>query len=292
MLRGIYTSAAGMIMQMDSVSMHAGNIANAQTAGFKKREMTSVPFKELMIDIISEKGEDDDRMFASGRPMRSISVPIGTGSGASYMMVDKTQGSMKPTGNPLDIAISGDAYFAVEKKPMGNTPAGSPPEIYQTKNGRFLLDEQGYMITAEGDYLLADTGRVKISSQMNRGATQSLQEKINIREDGRIFDGANLVGKLKLFVPNGQMAYIQELKLESPVLEEAKVGPNGRYITPGGVDAGVKLRQGFLEGSNVNIIQEMINLIHSSKNYESGHKLIMNEDKILDKAINELGRTG
>ena len=57
-------------------------------------------------------------------------------------------------------------------------------------------------------------------------------------------------------------------------------------------DKRISIRQGFIEKSNVSIIEEMVALIHSSKNYESGHKLIMNADKILDKSINELGRIG
>lgn len=277
MLRGIYSSAAGMIMEMDKVAMHAGNISNAQTAGFKRREMSSIPFKELLINIVNEKGE------------KPLTLPVGTGSGASFMSIDSTQGSLKPTGNEFDLGISGNGYFAIQKR---NTN-----EEVLTRNGRFIIDEQGYIINPDGDYLINDKNqRMKLDlpnsvTGANDKNAKPLGSRFVVSENGKVSDNGTDLGRLKIYTDSNQLDYISQLKLAAPLPQVATYGNNGNSILDA-TGKEIRIKQGFLEGSNIQIISEMVGLIHASKNYESGHKLIMAEDKILDKAINELGRTG
>jgi flagellar basal-body rod protein FlgF len=294
LLRGIYSSAAGMIMEMDKVAMHAGNIANAQTAGFKRRDLNSIPFKELMINIMSDRGDaSEGEMIVSGKRVSSLKVPVGTGSGAGYMTVDDTQGSLKPTGNTLDIAIDGHGYFTIQRK---DAAPGDAQGLYTTRNGRFLVDQDGSIITPEGDFLVGDNGKITLPDvqKTTDRSGKSLEERVVIKENGEVWENGTRISKLIIQTPTGQYENIPELKLVVPTLHKANETNNMPVEDNlnGATGREIKIKQGFLEGSNIQIVQEMVGLIHSSKNYESGHKLIMSEDKILDKAINELGRTG
>lgn len=221
MLRGIYSSAAGMIMEMEKVAMHAGNIANAQTAGFKRRDLNSVPFKELMINIMSERGDaSEGEMIVSGKRVSSLKVPVGTGSGAGYMTVDETQGSLKPTGNTLDIAIEGHGYFTILKK---DAAPGALQGTYTTRNGRFLIDQEGAIITPEGDYLLGDTGRIMLPDVIKTTdkSGKSLEERVIIKENGEVWENGARISKLVIQTPTGFFQNIPELKLVVPALMTA-----------------------------------------------------------------------
>jgi flagellar basal-body rod protein FlgF len=289
LLRGIYSSAAGMVMEMDKVSMHAQNIANAQSAGFRGREMSSVPFKELMINILQQGS-------------KSINVPVGTGSGPSLQTINETQGSLKPTGNTFDLAIEGNGWFTLRK----SADETRPDLEYTTRNGRMLVNDKGFLINADGDYLVDQDGKnIKLQGGKdgNNPAPKNYQSRVTINENGVLSDNGKPFAYLKIQADTTDYVPIPELKLLVPkqvVLQRDQktkdllpnvTGAAQKDLPPGQKDT-VAIRQGFIENSNVQIVSEMIGLIFSSKDYESGHKLIMAEDKVLDKAINELGRTG
>jgi flagellar basal body rod protein FlgG len=132
---------------------------------------------------------------------------------------------------------------------------------------------------------------------------KEVQSRITIDDNGKVFDNGKLLASLKIQQDTNTLQAIPELKLMIPVQQVIPRDPNtgnlminvnapaANTLLPGQREK-VAIKQGFIESSNVSIISEMISLIHASKDYESGHKLIMSEDKILDKAINELGRTG
>lgn len=275
MLRGIYSSASGMIAAMDRVSMHAGNISNAQTSGYKRRDMTSIPFKELLINVVNSNAE------------KPLKLPIGTGSGASYMSLDNSQGALKNTGSALDFGISGNGLFTLQKRAVNN-----PDAQYTSRNGRFLLDTDNYIINPEGDYLLDESNnKIQIQKEAGKDTVGDLNSRLILKENGVLFDNGNEMVRLKIQTDSNAMSYIPELKLMSPVQQLAqRTGQGGMLTDITGKE--IRVKQGFIEVSNVQVISEMIGLLHASKNYESGHKLITAEDKILDKAINELGRTG
>lgn len=310
MLRGIYSSASGMIMEMDKVSMHAANIANAQSAGYRKHQMSAIPFKELMINVMN----DNSVKKIGHKNVSGIKVPVGTGSYSAYEEMDTAQGSLRPTGNVLDIAIQGNGWLTLQK--AGTTGIDNQ---YTSKNGNFILNNKGEVITNSGDFLLdrADK-KIVINVPIAKDANLSLNPKspkkpveyinkptvdnmkaiearITIKENGDIFDGAKRIAQLKIQSDTNQKTYISQLKLLAPIqtVAQVKVDPKTKataLFDPNNNE--IKLKQGFIEESNVQIISEMVGMIHASKNYESGHKLIMSEDKVLDKAINELGRTG
>lgn len=304
MLRGIYSSASGMIMEMDKVSMHAANIANAQSAGYRKHEMSAIPFKELMINVMNDSS---DKKIGK-RTVNSVKVPVGTGSYSAFEELDNTQGSFKPTGNALDIAIEGGGWLTLHKgqavDKTGNLVAGGQ---YTTRNGSFMLNDKGEIITSSGDFLVDEKDKKitinlplkKLNAKTNRKEDfinqptvenmKAIEARISIKENGDVFDNGKKIAKLKIQTDTDKKIYVPQLKLLTSEQKVATTKDNKLFDDKNNE---IKLKQGFLENSNVQIISEMIGMIHASKNYESGHKLIMSEDKVLDKAINELGRTG
>jgi flagellar basal-body rod protein FlgF len=295
LLRGIYSSASGMLMEMDKVFMHASNISNAQSLGFKRREMAAVPFKELIINAFT--GVDEKKI--GSRRYNKLAVPVGTGAGAAYQLMDNSQGSFRPTDNPLDIALQGNGWLTLQKQD------GS---FYTTKNGSFLVNKEGEIVNSEGHKLMGSDNKVLMVSvpktaDPNNPQTlaKSLKERLIITEDGTLVDDGKEVGKLKIQTDIDNLFAVNDIKLLVHQQQDAQ-RQNGRIFSNKVVNPNatkpeekfeeIRVQQGFLENSNVQIITEMIGLIHASKNYESGHKLITSEDKILDKAINELGRTG
>lgn len=285
MLRGIYSSASGMIMEMDKVGMHANNISNAQSSGFKRRDMTAVPFKELMINVM----QNQNPQKVGKRFVESLYVPVGTGTSSSFQEVDNTQGSLKPTSRALDVAIDGNGWLTMARQ--------GDNVLYTSKNGSFLLNDQGEVVNGVGDHLLDVNNKyIKIDIPTSNAVKgKSLEERLTFLENGKLMDNGKEIATVRIQTDTDKMNYIPQLKLAvAEQIDARKVNaPNARDFSL--VDRNnkkISLKQGFIEESNVSIISEMIGLIHASKNYESGHKLIMSEDKILDKAINELGRTG
>lgn len=285
MLRGIYSSASGMIMEMDKVGMHANNISNAQSSGFKRRDMTAVPFKELMINVMQNQSSQK----VGKRFIESLYVPVGTGTSSSFQEVDNTQGSLKPTSRALDVAIDGNGWLTMARQ--------GDNAFYTSKNGSFLLNDQGEIVNGVGDHLLDVNNKfIKIDMPTSNAVKgKSLEERLTFLENGKLMDNGKEIATVRIQTDTDKMNYIPQLRLAvAEQIDARKVNtPNARDFSL--VDRNnkkISLKQGFIEESNVSIISEMIGLIHASKNYESGHKLIMSEDKILDKAINELGRTG
>jgi flagellar basal-body rod protein FlgG len=246
MLRGIYTAASAMGMQMDAVGVFAHNLANAGTTGYKRSELMSQSFPNMVIQM------------ANGS-----TSPLGLGVGTEAALLDQSQGALKNTGNPMDVAIEGDGYFTV-RKPNGL------PDI--TRDGGFGLDPNKRLITHNGDLVIGQNGQ---PIQFIDG----LAEQIRFQPDGTITEAGQQIGKLALVQGKPSSAGL------APSLQ--------RYITTvenGGAIRAPQVRQGFLEEANVSIVKEMVALLGSQKNYDVGQKLIQASDKMLDKVINEMGR--
>lgn len=246
MLRGIYTAASAMGMQMDAVGVFAHNLANAGTTGYKRSELMSQSFPNMMVQM-----------------MNGSTSPLGLGVGTEAALLDQSQGALKNTENPLDIAIEGDGYFQV-RKPNGQTDI--------TRDGAMGLDSQKRLVTRHGDLVLGQNGQ---PIQFLDGVA----EQIRFQPDGTVTEAGQQIGKLAIMIGKPTSASL------SPMLQH--------YVTTvenGGAVKAPQIRQGFLEESNVSIVKEMVSLLGSQKNYDVGQKLIQASDKMLDKVINEMGR--
>ncbi len=173
---------------------------------------------------------------------------------------DFTQGGYNVTNNPLDFALDGPGFFSVE------TANG----VRYTRNGNLALDENKLLITSNGYPLLGENGQIQING-----------DEAWIDDNGYVYvDGAQLDRLVLVEFQNPQRL--------------AKSG-DGLYANPGNEPAiqgapNTLVRQGVLEESNVNIIEEMVNLIAETQDFETGQKSISMQDATLDRAVNEVGR--
>lgn len=165
MIRGIYSAASGMVAEMLRNDTIANNLANANTAGYKKDIAISQEFQNVLIQRIND-----------GPQVPTIGS-LGRGAMVSEIATIHTSGLMRPTGNSLDVAIEGKGYFTVE------TPNG----LRYTRNGTFSRSSQGELVTGEGFRVMGENGPIRIE-----GGT------VTIAEDGRVqVDGID-VNRMRL----------------------------------------------------------------------------------------------
>lgn len=160
MLRGIYTSTTGMIAEMDRENVIANNLANVDTVGFKKDNITTTPFAELFLNAYSKRGV----------------VPIGKlglGVQAVTRFINFTEGPIQTTGNESDLAMRGDGMFAVQAQ----------NGIRYMRAGNFVVDKDRFLVTQEGLKVLGQNGPI----QLGEGAFQ-ITENGEIIQNGRILD--------------------------------------------------------------------------------------------------------
>ncbi len=263
MIRALWTAASGMSAQQTNLDVVSHNIANVNTVGFKQSRAN---FEDLMYQNIKDPGV----VSADGNRVPS-GIQVGLGVKLADVSKIFSQGSLKHTGRDLDIAIEGRGFFKIE------LPGGG--EAY-TRAGDFQLDNEGYVVTTEG-YRLSPNIQVsspetlvslsispngKVTAVRNEGGTQTTEELGDI--------------KLYRFVnPAGLKAIGQNLFLPTEASSEAVEGdPN--------MDGFGKLSQGFLESSNVNIVEEMVNLIVAQRAYEMNSKGITTSDEMLRTVAN------
>ncbi|HEY9720768.1 MAG TPA: flagellar hook basal-body protein [Oscillatoriaceae cyanobacterium] len=188
-------------------------------------------------------------------------TPLNT-VGAGVLEVGKfridNQGSLVRTSNPLNFAISGDGYFQVQ------APDGT---IEVSRDGDFSLDTQGYLVSHANERVL------DVNNQPIRLAGLGVQP-LEAREDGTLVSGNQVLARLKI---------VTNADADTPnfPVSQAALPPSA---------AGYKIQQGYLESSNVNVVQEMVNLINISHLYTSESKAISENATLLDKTVNDLGR--
>jgi len=258
-LRALWTAAVGMHGQALNIDVISNNLANVNTAGFKR---SRADFQDLLYQSLRIAGAAS----SSGTEIPT-SNQIGLGSKVAAVAKIFTQGDYKQTGNELDLAIDGRGFFQI------TTPEG---EIAYTRAGSFKLDGDGNIVTSDG-YLLepqitVPTNAIQLTigpdgtvTVMNAGET-SPSEIGNI-ETARFANPAGLIGIGK------------NLFMESETSGTPTTG------TPGEDGLGT-ISQGYLEMSNVNVVEEMVNMILAQRAYEINGKAIQTADEMLQMANN------
>jgi len=262
MIRGLYTAAAGMTAQQTNIDVISNNIANVNTNGFKQDR---AEFQDLMYQSLN---------YTAGATSATTNNPTGidTGLGVRVSGIQKNflQGNLKETGNTYDIAIQGNGFFQI------TTPAG---ETAYTKNGGFKLDSEGTMVDSQGFRLEPE---IVIPPELI---------KISIAQDGTV-TGQNAT--------SGETTTLGQITLVN-FINPAGLAPQGDSLylatdvsgdpvtaTPG-IDGMGTLRQGMIEGSNVQLVTEMVNLITAQRGYEANSKSINTTDSML-QTVNQLKR--
>jgi len=256
----MWTAATGMTAQQLNVDTIAHNLANVNTNAFKR---SRAEFSDLLYQIQRLPGTN-----ASNIGVFPTGVQIGAGVRPVTVAKEWLQGNMRQTSNELDLAIDGPGFFQVSR------PDGT---IMYTRNGSFKRDNVGNLVTGDGDQL---TPVITVPS----GAL-----KIDIGQDGTmsvLLPGvmyASQVGQIQLVRfdnPSGLVSMGNNLFLDSFASGPALQGTGG-FTTGFGT-----LQQGFLESSNVNLAEEMVNMIIAQRSYEINSKTIQASDEMMQIANN------
>jgi len=262
MFRALFTAASGMTAQQMNLDNVANNLANASTAGFRRRR---VQFQDLMYQNTVAPGA------AATQQTVSAGLQIGLGARSSATEVIQSQGDFDSTGNPYDLTIKGPGFFQV------TLPSG---EIGYTRSGAFHLDSQGNLVTSDGDPLEpaitipADATDITVGTDGTVTVTQPGQSQ------------AQQVGNIQLAMfqnPGGLNSVGRNLFMPTTASGDPIVG------TPGGSEGLGSIEQGMLEQSNVNVVDEFIQMIMAQRSYESNSRVVKAADEMFQE-VNNLGR--
>ncbi len=254
-MRSLDIGATGMLAQQTNVDVISNNIANMTTTGFKRQRAA---FQDLIYQNIDRPGSTSSD--AATTVPSGIQMGLGVRTGSVYRM--NGQGAIKITENPLDLAVTGEGYFQVQM------PNG---DIAYTRDGTFQMNENGEIVTVQG--YLVDPG-ITIPADAT---------SIDINGSGEVLvkipgqTASQNVGQLQLagFVnPAGLEAIGDNFFVETDASGTATTG------TPG-VDEFGAIRQGALEQSNVNVVEEITGLIAAQRAYEMNSNVISTSDEML-----------
>lgn len=259
MIRSLWTASTGMSAQQMNIDIISHNLANVNTTGFKK---SRADYQDLLYQEMKTPG-------ASSSPSTIVPTGLQIGQGVRTVSTEKifNQGNFKQTDNPLDVAIEGEGFFQITK------PDG---EIAYTRTGELKVDNEGRLVTSDG-YTLEP--QITIPSDA-LSITISADGIVSVRQPG--VATLTEVGTLELaqFInPSGLQAIGRNLFLATTASGDAVTG------TPGSEGIGT-LAQGFLEMSNVSVVEEMVNMIAAQRAYEINSKAIQTSDEMLQNANN------
>ena len=279
MVRGLYTGASGMVVQMNRMDEIANNLANVDLNGYKKDTAVQKAFTELLM-----RRMNDDGVYRF--PFGSVdTTPIvgrlGTGVETNEVYTNFEQGAMKQTENDFDLALEGDGFMTVQ------TAQGER----LTRNGAFLLNTDGYLVTKNGDFVLGENGPIKLK-----------KNNFVIDQDGTVWQNATFAADDKRLVSQHENEWeniekVDRLKLVDVLRKrylQKEGNSNWRATEESGMAEIVGLerrpnvRQGFLEGANVNAVTEMVEMIEVNRAYDANQRTIQTEDSLIGKLWNEV----
>jgi flagellar basal-body rod protein FlgG len=246
-----------MLKAQKKMDIISNNLANASTTGFKKDLAVSQTFPEMLTKRIND--------LKNGQPSDTNIGNMSLGSDVVQVFTDYTQGRLIRTDNPTDISFknSNTAFFAV------SVPQENGNEEMYTRDGSWTIDEAGYLVTKDGYQVLGENGPIYLAS-----------DNFSIQEDGNIYINNEYIDRLRIrdFTDTSVLQKYGNNLVQAP--EDAQVQPfNGQIV------------QGFIESSNINTVQEMVEMINVIRSYEANQKIIKGYDDTLDKVINQVGRT-
>lgn len=257
MLRGLWTAATGMAAQQLNIDVISHNLANVNTVGFKKSRSD---FQDLMYQTLRIAGAT-----TAGGTQLPTGIQVGMGTKPAGVHKIFSQGDYNQTDNELDLAIEGKGFFKV---------VSNDEDVY-TRAGNFKIDSEGYICTSAGD---------------------RLQPEVTI-PDNTISISVDSAGKLSAFGPDNTEVASADINLYS-FPNPAGLYSMGRNLyrttdasgeaaegTPGSDGLGT-IAQGYLEMSNVNVVEEMVAMIVGQRAYEVNSKAIQTADNMLQMANN------
>ncbi|MDR3207453.1 MAG: flagellar basal-body rod protein FlgF [Oscillospiraceae bacterium] len=250
MLRSLYTAGTAMLTQSRRMDVITNNITNMETNGFRADTLVSQSFRDMLISRISDPSVYDATRAGDHN----------TGIHIDRVYTSFLQGTLESTDLPTDLALAGDGFFAVE------TPEG---ERY-TRAGSFGVDAAGYLTTPLGQRVLGMDGPLLVGA-----------DDFTVAADGTVDVGGIPVGQLRTvtFPDNGLLR---------------KEGDNLFFnLDPAAnppADTAVEVRQGYLEGSNVDSAREMVDMLNVYRSYEINQRILRIIDDSLGLAVNDIAK--
>lgn len=246
-MSGFYTAATAMLIQQRRLNTTANNIANVKTSGYKGERTVMQSFNDVLV----------------GRQTKNSITPIGTKS--SLTVVDEIKyvfdiGDFEETKRPFDLAIGGEGFFNIQ---------GASGEVYLTRNGAFVLNEQGNLELTGSGILLGESGPIQLSNS-----------NFKVNERGEVYDSeGEYVDKLLITKPEDFKTLDKTVtglfkETEASVMSESDV-----YIY-----------QGHLERSNIDLNQELTHMMEVQRSFQSVSNAFRLIDELNGKAISEIGK--
>lgn len=260
MIRALYSAGSGMNAQQMSIDNIANNLANANTVGFKARR---TEFQDLLYQSFLQPGA-----AAGSQTTVPSGLQLGLGARPSANSIILSQGNFTQTDNPLDLVIQGNGFFQI-RRPDGSTA--------YTRAGNFQLDRNGNIVTGNGDPI---EPQITIPQQA---------QSITIASDGTVSytqpgqTAATIAGQIQLATftnPGGLNSIGNGLFLPTDASGDPVVG------NPGGQEGIGTLQQGYIEASNVSVVEEFINMITSQRAFEANSKVVKAADDMYSQVNN------
>lgn len=252
MVRGLYVGATGMNVQAKRLDVISNDLANANTVGYKKDVTVVTSFPEVLVSRLN----DSQNNLSNNAPIGKITF----GARMEGIYTQFTQGSVRQTEGITDVAIQGDGFFTVQ------TPTGTA----YTRDGRFVVNNEGMLVTAEGYGVVGENGPIEIGEDFLKNSGS-----LSISETGEISINGQIIDTLQMG------AFADNLSL-------TKIGDNLFQSNAAPIDFTGSVAQGFLEMSTVNSVEAMVDMIAVSRAYEANQKVIQTQDALLGKAVNNL----
>lgn len=242
MIQGIYTATMGMTPLMDKQDQIANNLANINTTGFKQSGLFMKSYQKFL--------ENDSRQPFVNSEIKSDEVYL-----------DYSEGPLKVTGVPLDMAIKGSGFFTVM------TPDG----VQYSRNGNFSIDSEGQLVTSDGSKVMTKDGYITIDDRY----------PVTVTDKGEIVQDGKIMGVLKVvdFAKPYHLQRCGESRFRPVLPDNPEVSSQGYVV-----------RQGYLEASNVSVVKNMVAMISAYRNFEADQRAVLAQDQTLDKAVNVVGK--
>ena len=256
MINSLFIAKTGMSAQQKQLDVISHNLANVSTTGFKRNNAV---FEDLIYQNLRQVGSQttEENQLPTG-------LHLGLGVNVVATSRNFTQGSLQQSGNNLDVAINGDGFFEVTL-PDGTTG--------YTRDGSFQLDSQGRMVTSSGlpvaPGITVPPGTKSISIGED-GVVNAMVAGNNAPQQIGQLSMASFINSAGL-QPMGQNLYVESVASGAP--QQGAPGTNGLGV----------IKQGFLEASNVNVVEELVAMIQTQRAYEMNSKSIQTSDQMLAK---------
>lgn len=255
MQTSIYNSMFGALTQEERLDIIANNLANISTTGFKKEKLSfKDDFARLMPGLVDPVPSIRSKMAWPKADL--LSQPV-----VGESRVDFTDGGLRQTGNPLDLAIQGDGFFKV----------GGDEGVFFTRSGHFLVNDEGLVVTPQGLALLSDGGPLEVPA----GTKELL-----IGQNGQVMADGRSIGNLEVV----SVTDLSALEKQGSNLFRAK---RGIELEEGPITG--EVAQGYLENSNVEVVVEMVNMVETMRAFEAYQKIMTRTAQADEKLIRDVG---